>query len=65
MATSDKDYQSEQVRQHTRMAAGAWVDGSQMQEKGSATMPQANSDHGNFSGQKSSSQGGLSQAKKK
>jgi hypothetical protein len=65
MATSDKDYQSEQVRQHTRMAAGAWIDGSDLKEKGSATMPKANSDHGNFSSNKSSMEGGLAQAKKK
>lgn len=48
MATTDKEQQSEIVRQHTRMAAGAWVDGEQLQEKGSATLPKANSDHGNL-----------------
>lgn len=48
MATTDKDQQSELVRQHTRMAAGAWVDGEQLPEKGSATLPKANSDHGNL-----------------
>lgn len=48
MATTDKDQQSELVRQHTRMAAGAWVDGEELQEKGSATLPKANSDHGNL-----------------
>lgn len=47
MATTEKEQQSEIVRQHTRMAAGAWVDGEQLQEKGSATLPKANSDHGN------------------
>ena len=47
MATTDKDQLSDIVRQHTRMAAGAWVDGEQIQEKGSATLPKANSDHGN------------------
>ena len=47
-----KELQSEQVRQHTRMAAGAWIEGSEMKEKGTATMPKANSDHGNFSSQK-------------
>jgi hypothetical protein len=44
-----KELQSEQVRQHTRMAAGAWVTGSEMKEQAKATMPEANSDHGNFS----------------
>ena len=52
MATNSneiKEYQSEQVGQRTRMAAGAWLDGQQMKEKQTATMPLANSDHGNFS----------------
>ena len=52
MATSNdeiKEYQSEGVRQRTRMAAGAWVTGESLKEKGTATMPEANSDHGNFS----------------
>jgi len=40
--------QSEGVKQHTRIATGAWIDGSEFKEKGSATMPLANSDHGNF-----------------
>ena len=48
MATTDKDQLSEIVSQHKRMATGAWVDGEQIQEKGSATMPKANSDHGNI-----------------
>ena len=48
MATSDKDIQQENVRQHTRMAAGAWVTGSELKEKGAATLPKANSDHGSF-----------------
>lgn len=48
MATTDKDQTQEIVRQHARMAVGAWVDGEQIQEKGSATMPKANSDHGNI-----------------
>ena len=47
MATTDKDQQSEIVKQHHRMAAGAWVNGEQLEEKGSATLPKANSDHGN------------------
>ena len=49
MATTDKEQMSEQVRQHTRMAQGAWVEGEAMTEKSKATMPEANSDHGNFS----------------
>jgi hypothetical protein len=49
MATNDKDQQSEQVRQHTRMGAGAWVTGESLKEESKATMPEANSDHGNFS----------------
>jgi len=49
MATTDKDQQSEQVRQHTRMAQGAWVTGESLKEESKATMPEANSDHGNFS----------------
>ena len=49
MATNDKDQQSEQVRQHTRMGTGAWVTGESLKEESKATMPEANSDHGNFS----------------
>jgi hypothetical protein len=49
MATTDKDQQSEQVRQHTRMGTGAWVTGESLKEESKATMPEANSDHGNFS----------------
>ena len=49
MATTDKEQQSEQVRQHTRMAQGAWVTGESLKEESKATMPEANSDHGNFS----------------
>ena len=48
MANDVKELQSEDVKQHTRMATGAWIDGSELKEKGSATMPLANSDHGNF-----------------
>ena len=44
-----KELQSEQVRQKTRMAAGAWVTGESLKEQSKATMPEANSDHGNFS----------------
>jgi hypothetical protein len=43
-----KEIQSEQVRQKTRMAAGAWVTGETLKEQSKATMPLANSDHGNF-----------------
>jgi len=49
MAITDKDQQSEQVKQHERMAAGAWVTGDTLKEKSTATLPKANSDHGNFS----------------
>jgi hypothetical protein len=44
-----KEMQSEQVRQKARMAAGAWVTGETLKEQSKATMPEANSDHGNFS----------------
>ena len=44
-----KEYQSEEVRQKARNAAGAWINGSELKEKGTATQPKANSDHGNFS----------------
>jgi hypothetical protein len=50
MATTEKDEQSEAVKQHHRMAAGAWITGEAYKEQGSATMPEANSDHGNFGG---------------
>jgi len=49
MATELKELQSEQVRQKARMGAGAWVTGESMKEQSKATMPEANSDHGNFS----------------
>jgi hypothetical protein len=49
MATTPKDEMNEQlVKQHHRMAVGAWVNGEESGEKGSATMPKANSDHGNI-----------------
>jgi hypothetical protein len=44
-----KEMQSEQVRQKARMGAGAWVTGESLKEQSKATMPEANSDHGNFS----------------
>ena len=49
MAITDKDQQSEEVKQHQRMATGAWINGQQMKEQSKATQPEANSDHGNFS----------------
>ena len=49
MGTELKELQSEQVRQKTRMAAGAWITGESLKEQSKATMPEANSDHGNFS----------------
>jgi hypothetical protein len=50
MATEQNEEQWECVNQHHRMAAGAWITGESLKEQGSATMPEANSDHGNFSG---------------
>lgn len=50
MAVTLKDEQSEAVRQQHRNAAGAWITGQEYKEQGSATQPQANSDHGNFQG---------------
>jgi hypothetical protein len=46
---SDKEQQAETVNQHHRMAAGAWVTGETLKEQSKATLPKANSDHGNFS----------------
>jgi hypothetical protein len=43
-----KELQSEDVRYKTRIAAGAWLNGEQMKEESKATMPLANSDHGDF-----------------
>jgi len=48
MAIDVKDEQSELVKQHHRMASGAWIEGDALPERGSATMPEANSDHGKF-----------------
>jgi hypothetical protein len=44
-----KELQSEGVRYKARMAAGAWLTGESLTENSKATMPEANSDHGNFS----------------
>ena len=49
MENEVKEYQSEAVRQKARNASGAWINGSELKEKGTATLPKANSDHGNFS----------------
>jgi len=49
MENEVKEMQSEQVRLKARMAAGAWVNGETLKEQSKATMPLANSDHGNFS----------------
>jgi hypothetical protein len=46
---NDKDQMSEDTNQHHRMAQGAWIDGETLKEQSKATMPEANSDHGNFS----------------
>jgi hypothetical protein len=40
--------QSKYVRR-PGMAAGAWITGESLKEQSKATMPEANSDHGNFS----------------
>jgi hypothetical protein len=49
MATTDKDQMKEDaVGYHKRMATGAWLNGEELSEEGSATMPKANSDHGNI-----------------
>jgi hypothetical protein len=50
MATTDKDQMIEEVNQHKRLAVGAWIDGESLPQQGSATMPKANSDHGNITG---------------
>lgn len=44
-----KEIQSEDVRYKARVASGAWLDGESLKENSKATMPEANSDHGNFS----------------
>ena len=43
-----KELQSEDVRYKARVAAGAWLNGESLKEQSKATMPEANSDHGNF-----------------
>jgi hypothetical protein len=48
MATTDKDQAGDLVNMRKRIGHGAWLDGESLDEKGSATMPKANSDHGNF-----------------
>jgi len=48
MAIDVKDEQSELVKQHHRMAAGSWINGSELKEQSKATLPKANSDRGNF-----------------
>lgn len=49
MATTDKEQMAEDaVGYHKRMKIGAWVDGEELSEDNSATMPKANSDHGNI-----------------
>lgn len=48
MADTQTNEKDEAVKQHHRMAAGAWVNGEQYKEEGKATMSEANSDHGNF-----------------
>ena len=48
MAMTDKEQSSDLVNMRKRINHGAWLDGETLQESGSATMPKANSDHGNF-----------------
>jgi hypothetical protein len=48
MSVTLKDEQSEAVKQHHRVAAGAWVNGETLKEQSKATQPKANSDHGDF-----------------
>jgi hypothetical protein len=48
MAITQKDEMSENVRQKHRLGVGAWINGSELKEQATATMPKANSDHGNF-----------------
>ena len=43
-----KELQSEDVRQKARLAGGAWLNGETLKEQSKATMPEANSDHGDF-----------------
>lgn len=50
MATTEKDQMIEEVNQHKRLAVGAWIDGESLPQQGTATMPKANSDHGNITG---------------
>lgn len=49
MATTDKEQMEDTTKQHHRMASGAWVDGQTLKEQSKATLPEANSDHGDFS----------------
>jgi hypothetical protein len=44
----DKEQMSEEVSQSKRIKMGAWLDGEEFKELSKATMPEANSDHGNF-----------------
>jgi hypothetical protein len=48
MAMTDKEQLGDLVNMRKRINHGAWLDGETLQESGSATMPKANSDHGNF-----------------
>jgi hypothetical protein len=50
MTTNVKDEQKEIVKQHHRMAAGAWINGAQLKEQAKASIPKANTDHGSFNG---------------
>ena len=54
MANDSTKEQVEDVKQHHRMASGAWINGEQLKEQSKATMSEANTDHGDFN--KSSSE---------
>jgi len=44
----DKEQMNDTVSMQKRLKMGAWLDGESLTESGSATMTEANSDHGNF-----------------
>lgn len=48
MDNDSKQFHSEDVRYKARMATGAWLTGESLKEESKATMPLANSDHGDF-----------------
>ena len=48
MPITDKEQMNETIRQRTRNAMGAWVNGQETKEQSKATQDKANSDHGDF-----------------